>query len=252
MKASNKELIDLVQIVLETYKIKEKGIKLLKENIKLNEFLENIVAETQPIGANSGIEITFTPQKNLTVFADPLQLQRVVKNLISNAISHSNTKAGIDIITGEIAGYATISVIDYGQGISQDEIKMIFNKYYSAAKKFRKIGTGLGLISFSADNAVSRRRNNSRKRRKRKNRILYKNPNIASGSFSSNFCLFFLLLFFGQTEKVNVCLQTMQVEAHCKQRGLKQINQRRHLFQRNNFREIIRLQGFNNNFNKRI
>lgn len=40
MKASNKELIDLVQIVLETYKIKEKGIKLLKENIKLNEFLE--------------------------------------------------------------------------------------------------------------------------------------------------------------------------------------------------------------------
>lgn len=32
-----------------------------------------------------------------------------------------------------------------GQGISQDEIKMIFNKYYSAAKKFRKIGTGLGL-----------------------------------------------------------------------------------------------------------
>lgn len=145
MKASNKELIDLVQIVLETYKIKEKGIKLLKENIKLNEFLENIVAETQPIGANSGIEITFTPQKNLTVFADPLQLQRVVKNLISNAISHSNTKAGIDIITGEIPGFATISVIDYGQGISQDEIKMIFNKYYSAAKKFRKIGTGLGL-----------------------------------------------------------------------------------------------------------
>ena len=72
-------------------------------------------------------------------------MQRVVKNLISNAISHSNTKAGIDIITGEIAGYATISVIDYGQGISQDEIKMIFNKYYSAAKKFRKIGTGLGL-----------------------------------------------------------------------------------------------------------
>lgn len=145
MKASNKELIDLVQIVLETYKIKETGIKLLKENIKLNEFLENIVAETQPIASNSGIKITFTSEKNITVLADPLQLQRVVKNLISNAISHSNTKAGIDIVTGEIPGFATISVIDYGQGISQDEIKMIFNKYYSAAKKFRKIGTGLGL-----------------------------------------------------------------------------------------------------------
>ena len=39
----------------------------------------------------------------------------------------------------------TISVIDYGQGIAKDEIKMIFNKYYSAAKKLRKVGTGLGL-----------------------------------------------------------------------------------------------------------
>ena len=74
-----------------------------------------------------------------------MQLERVIKNLISNAISHSNTKKDIDIETGEISGYITISVIDYGQGIPEDEQKLIFNKYYSAAKKFRKIGTGLGL-----------------------------------------------------------------------------------------------------------
>jgi signal transduction histidine kinase len=41
--------------------------------------------------------------------------------------------------------FTTISVIDYGQGIPEKEIKMIFNKYYSAAKKLRKVGTGLGL-----------------------------------------------------------------------------------------------------------
>ena len=74
-----------------------------------------------------------------------MQLKRVVKNLISNAISHSNTKKDIDIKTGEIPGFVTISVIDYGQGMPEDELKLIFNKYYSAAKKFRKIGTGLGL-----------------------------------------------------------------------------------------------------------
>lgn len=145
MQVSNKELIDLVQILLETYKIKEHGIKLLKETVVLNPFIENIVAEMQPIANKSGITINFKPERALTVNADPIQLNRVIKNLISNAISHSNTKEGIDIKTGEIKGYITISVIDYGQGISQDEIKMIFNKYYSAAKKFRKIGTGLGL-----------------------------------------------------------------------------------------------------------
>ncbi len=146
MKSSNEELIDLVQIVLETYKVKETGIPLLKENIKLNEFLTDIVDEVQPIATNSGLVINFTPsEKNLTVSADVMQLKRVVKNLISNAISHSNTKKDIDIKTSEIPDFITISVIDYGQGIPQDEQKLIFNKYYSAAKKFRKIGTGLGL-----------------------------------------------------------------------------------------------------------
>ncbi len=145
MKSSNKELIELVQIVLETYKVKENGIPLLKETVKLNEFLTDVVTQVQPIASNSGLVINFTPERNLTVSADVMQLERVIKNLISNAISHSNTKKNIDIKTGELPGFITISVIDYGQGISPEELKMIFNKYYSAAKKFRKIGTGLGL-----------------------------------------------------------------------------------------------------------
>ncbi len=145
MKNSNQELLELVQILPETYKIDETGIKLVKENIMLNKFLQNIVTETQPIAANSGITIKLDTSSNLRVFADELQLARVIKNLISNAISHSNTKDKIDITTGELPGFITISVTDYGQGIPQEEIKLIFNKYYSASKKFRKIGTGLGL-----------------------------------------------------------------------------------------------------------
>ena len=145
MKASNQELVELVQILLETYKIKETGIKLLKENIKLNQFISQIVEEVQPIAENSGITINFKPERDIKVVADSLQLERVIKNLLSNAISHSNTKENIDVKTGEVPGYITISVIDYGQGIPEKELKLIFNKYYSAAKKFRKIGTGLGL-----------------------------------------------------------------------------------------------------------
>lgn len=145
MKNSNQELIELVQIILETYKIKEKGIKLFKENIMLDKFLTDVISETQPIANISGIKINYKSNRNINVYADSMQLERVVKNLISNAISHSNTKENIDVTTGEIPGFATISVIDYGQGIPEKELKLIFNKYYSAAKKFRKIGTGLGL-----------------------------------------------------------------------------------------------------------
>lgn len=146
MRASNKELLDLVQILLETYKIHEKGISLYKENIDLSSFVSGIVEEMQGIANGVKLQIKFIPYKSdFAINADPMQLQRVIKNLISNAIDHSNTKDSIEVKIGQIQSFATISVVDFGQGIAKDEIKMIFNKYYSAAKKLRKVGTGLGL-----------------------------------------------------------------------------------------------------------
>ena len=99
-----------------------------------------------PLTKDLNIKLNFIPaDKKVSVSGDKMQLQRVIKNLVSNAINHSNTHKDIDVKIGEETGFATIYVIDYGQGIPKDEIKMIFNKYYSAAKKLRKVGTGLGL-----------------------------------------------------------------------------------------------------------
>lgn len=146
MQTSNNELLELVQILLETYKLKDKGIKLYKEKVNLNELVESITDEMLSLAKQSGIGIKFTPslQKQF-INGDKTQLQRVVRNLINNAIDHSQTKKDIEVTVGEITGFKTICVTDFGQGISKDEIKMIFNKYYSAAKKLRKVGTGLGL-----------------------------------------------------------------------------------------------------------
>lgn len=146
MKSSNTELLDLVQILLETYKIDDKGIELYKENIELNSFVEDVVTDLKPLTKDLNIGINYIPSKsNLIIQGDKVQLQRVIRNLVSNAVDHSNTHKDIDVEVGSVKGFATISVIDYGQGIPKDEIKMIFNKYYSAAKKLRKVGTGLGL-----------------------------------------------------------------------------------------------------------
>jgi len=145
MKSCNQELVDLVQILLETYKIKETGIDLDKSTIDLVPFISSIINEMDPIVQKSELNINFEFHQNLHVQADSMQLKRVVKNLIQNAISHSDSSKDIDIKLGQINDFVTISIIDYGKGISQENIDKIFNKYYSTAKKFRKIGTGLGL-----------------------------------------------------------------------------------------------------------
>ncbi len=143
MQASNKDLLELVQTVLETYKIGK--ITLYKESIMLNGFLKEISDEMEPIAAKTGNTINLIQERDIRIFADKLQMKRVVKNLIQNALSYGKPKTPIEITTGEIPKFIIVKVKDHGAGISKSDLDKIFNKYYSAAKKFRKIGTGLGL-----------------------------------------------------------------------------------------------------------
>lgn len=143
MQSSNRELLDLVQTVLETYKVGK--MTLYKENIMLKSFIEEIITEMKPIAKKSENTIEFILERDIRVFADRFQLTRVIKNLIQNAISYGVPKTPIEIAIGEIPKFVTIKIKDHGAGISKTDIDRIFNKYYSAAKKFRKIGTGLGL-----------------------------------------------------------------------------------------------------------
>ena len=143
MQASNKELLELVQIVLDTYRIGK--ITLYKENFMLINFIKEIEKEMIPLINKNGNTFVFNPERDIRILADKVQLKRIIKNLIQNAILYGEAKTPIEISIGEIPQFVTIKVKDYGAGISKEDIDKIFDKYYSASKKFKKIGTGLGL-----------------------------------------------------------------------------------------------------------
>ncbi len=143
MQTSNRDLLELVQTVLETYKIGK--LKIYKENVMLKSFINEVIEEMSPIALKTGNKLKFIQDRDIRVLADRFQLKRVMKNLIHNAILYGEPKSPIEITIGEIPDYVVIKVKDHGAGISQRDIDKIFNKYYSAEKKFRKIGTGLGL-----------------------------------------------------------------------------------------------------------
>ncbi len=145
IQVSNQELIELVQILLETYKVKDTGAVLYFEEFEINPFLKDIVQEMTPIAEKSDIKIKYKEYENIIINADKLQLKRVIKNLIQNAISHSESSKNIDINVVKTKDEICISIKDYGKGISKEDLEMVFKKYYSTAKRFRKIGTGLGL-----------------------------------------------------------------------------------------------------------
>ena len=145
MSASNKELLELVQTVLDTYKVKEGEIDLKLETISVKHLLTEIAEEMMPIAQKSNNNIVIQLKTDFNIHIDYLQFKRVIKNLISNAISYGRPDTDIEVKCHQKNNMAEISIKDYGKGIPKEDIEKIFNKYFSAHKKFRKIGTGLGL-----------------------------------------------------------------------------------------------------------
>jgi len=81
------------------------------------------------------------------VNADPYRLKQVVQNLIDNSIKYSGESVDITIRTGVSGNRGSITVIDNGIGISEDEIPYIFDRFYQIepVNTRHHEGSGLGL-----------------------------------------------------------------------------------------------------------
>lgn len=145
MKSSNKELLELVQTVLDTYKVKDGEISLNFEKVDVLPLIDEIKAEMDSIAQKSNNKIVLHGKADFSINVDYMQIKRVLKNLISNAILYGRPDTNIDITVKQKNGHSYIYVKDYGKGIAKEDVGKVFNKFYSANKKFRKIGTGLGL-----------------------------------------------------------------------------------------------------------
>lgn len=75
--------------------------------------------------------------------ADPMRLQQVFDNVISNSYKYANT--GI-YVTGSIADdFLVVEIQDFGAGVPEDELALLFNKFYRAKETQQAVGYGLGL-----------------------------------------------------------------------------------------------------------
>jgi PAS domain S-box-containing protein len=105
------------------------------------------MARSQAIGRGRQVQIEFqTPEQDIVVNADPAQIEDAILNLVINAIEAIEEKGRITvriqrIETEETGEEAIIEVADTGRGISEENLKLIFNTFFTTTKG----GTGLGL-----------------------------------------------------------------------------------------------------------
>ncbi|MCC3357825.1 HAMP domain-containing sensor histidine kinase [Bacillus sp. REN16] len=88
-------------------------------------------------------KIFYEPIPPCIILTDPLRMRQVIDNIISNSYKYAGTKV---TITSQInQGYLELHIIDHGPGISEDELPLLFNKYYRGKNVEGNNGSGLGL-----------------------------------------------------------------------------------------------------------
>lgn len=141
-------LRDIVENVLEIEMIRPgESPPLEKKNVDLGSLISDVMAGLQVQANEKEIHLgQVIHEPGLCVPADNHKLQRILVNLISNAIKYTPENGTILVSADKKGRWVVITVQDTGYGIPQEELPHIFDRYRRVDKhKDKASGTGLGL-----------------------------------------------------------------------------------------------------------
>ncbi|MBE6731636.1 MAG: HAMP domain-containing histidine kinase [Ruminococcaceae bacterium] len=134
----------LVNDLLDISKLESGKMELNKEKFNLTKLINDILKRYDKL---ADYKIRFEYEKECFVFADELKITQVLYNLINNAITYTGEDKCIYLNQEIIKNEVKISVTDTGEGIPQDKLPYIWERYYKISKNHKRanVGTGLGL-----------------------------------------------------------------------------------------------------------
>lgn len=136
----------MVNDILDLSKLESGKQKLEPSEFQISAKLSEIIGRFKGISEKMGYSIHFTPDEEKIVMCDVVKIEQVIYNLINNAINYTGKDKQVFVRQINTADGIVIEVEDTGDGIEQEKINLIFDKYYRSENHKREIvGTGLGL-----------------------------------------------------------------------------------------------------------
>jgi signal transduction histidine kinase len=117
------------------------------KTVDLRAVATEVVDRLQPVAAGKGLSLEYEqPGDPLAVFCDPADLDRIVVNLVGNAVKYT-ARGHVRVSLAMADGRVRLQVADTGIGIPREALPSLFNEFYRAsnAKAAGESGTGLGL-----------------------------------------------------------------------------------------------------------
>ena len=139
----------MVNDILDLSRVESPDANLEMGKFDIISVVKQAVLGLEVLGAEKGITINFNPKEELPLVTMNLDsIDRVMKNLISNAIKYSpeNTKIDIDTHITPDGKSVEVTVKDEGIGIEQKDLEKIFDRFYRVENEAHTVkGTGIGL-----------------------------------------------------------------------------------------------------------
>lgn len=142
-----KDMENMVKETLEISKLEREGFKPKNKKVDLGKLINECCYKTSFIATNKNIQIHKNIKENMFVLGDDRLLKKVIYNIITNAINHSDEKEKVYIDTIEDNNKVLVRVENTGSKIDEKELEEIFKPFYRIEKsRNRKSGgSGLGL-----------------------------------------------------------------------------------------------------------
>ena len=148
VQVSIKRLDALVDALLDVSRLEQGRIQFDMQAVDLTKIVCDIVAENQPQADEKKLKLSYQnlPQPHPFIFADPDRLRQIFQNLLSNALKYT-FKGEVNVFHKIEDGRIKTVFLDTGIGMTQQEMKGLFGKFYRVrSEKTADIpGTGLGL-----------------------------------------------------------------------------------------------------------
>ena len=143
-----KRLSKLVGELLELAKLESYDIRITREPFNLSELVQDVVQKFQLMASGKQIALWTNCAQNLPfVNADIGMIERVLENLIENAIHNTPPGGSIRLVIAPQQENVAVQVSDTGKGIPSEDLPHIFNRFYQLDKSRKsELGhSGLGL-----------------------------------------------------------------------------------------------------------
>jgi two-component system phosphate regulon sensor histidine kinase PhoR len=136
----------MVEKVLDISAYEKDSIDLNIEKLRINQLLTETVDRFR-LQHNDNVLIKLNADCNADIFADRMHIQNLINNLLDNAVKYCDKKPEIDVRCNVDKGFVSLTVTDNGIGISKENQKYIYDKFYrvKSDKMHTVKGFGLGL-----------------------------------------------------------------------------------------------------------